>query len=64
MSWIKKDSPQELVYEIAARYNREPLAASLLVRRGSVNGEDIRRFLEDGLRRLHVARETGESPCG
>ncbi|MDR2448226.1 MAG: single-stranded-DNA-specific exonuclease RecJ [Treponema sp.] len=57
MSWIKKDIPQELVREIAAKYNCDPLVASILVRRGLVNGEDIRYFLEDDLRYLHNAFE-------
>lgn len=57
MNWIKKDIPQELVREIAAKYNCDPLVASILVRRGLVNGEDIRYFLEDDLRYLHNAFE-------
>ncbi|MDR1220162.1 MAG: single-stranded-DNA-specific exonuclease RecJ [Treponema sp.] len=57
MNWIKKNIPQELVREIAAKYNCDPLVASILVRRGLVNGEDIRYFLEDDLRYLHNAFE-------
>ncbi|MDR0557792.1 MAG: single-stranded-DNA-specific exonuclease RecJ [Treponema sp.] len=57
MNWIKKDIPQELVREIAAKYNCDSLVASILVRRGLVNGEDIRYFLEDDLRYLHNAFE-------
>jgi single-stranded-DNA-specific exonuclease len=55
MKWVKKDIPQELVREISAKYNCDPLAASILVRRGLINGEDIRYFLEDDLRYLHNA---------
>jgi single-stranded-DNA-specific exonuclease len=57
MNWVKKDIPQELVREIAAKYTCDPLIASILVRRGIVKGEDIRYFLEDDPRYLHNAFE-------
>jgi single-stranded-DNA-specific exonuclease len=53
MKWDKRDIPQELVKEIAARYRCDPLAASILVRRGIINGGEIQYFLEDDLRYLH-----------
>ncbi len=52
MKWLKKDIPQELVREIAAKYNCDMLAASILARRGITNGEDIQYFLEDDPRYL------------
>ncbi len=53
MNWEKKDIPPELVREIAAKYGCELLTASILARRGIVEGEAVRFFLEDDPRHLH-----------
>jgi single-stranded-DNA-specific exonuclease len=52
MRWEKKEIPQELVKNIAAKYDCDFLTASILIRRGLTQGEDIRYFLEDDLRYL------------
>ncbi|MDR1216929.1 MAG: single-stranded-DNA-specific exonuclease RecJ [Treponema sp.] len=53
MKWEKKDIPQELVKEITAKYKCDPISASILARKGIINGEEIKYFLEDALRFLH-----------
>jgi len=53
MNWEKKDLPPELVREIAAKYGCELLTASILARRGIVDGGAVRFFLEDDPRHLH-----------
>jgi single-stranded-DNA-specific exonuclease len=53
MKWEKKNVPKELVKEIAARYKCDPISASILARKGIINGEEIKYFLEDALRFLH-----------
>jgi single-stranded-DNA-specific exonuclease len=53
MKWDKKDIPQTLVKDIADHYGCTLLTASILARRGVINGESIRYFLEDDPRYLH-----------
>ncbi|MDR0644862.1 MAG: single-stranded-DNA-specific exonuclease RecJ [Treponema sp.] len=53
MKWEKKDIPQELVREIVAKYKCDQISASILARKGIINGEEIKYFLEDALRFLH-----------
>jgi single-stranded-DNA-specific exonuclease len=53
MNWEKKDAPADLVKEIAAKYGCTPLVASILVRRGILEGENILYFLESERRHLH-----------
>jgi single-stranded-DNA-specific exonuclease len=52
MNWEKKDVPQELVKDLAAKYGCDLLTASILARRGLTEGEVIRYFLEDDPRHL------------
>ncbi|MDR0387761.1 MAG: single-stranded-DNA-specific exonuclease RecJ [Treponema sp.] len=52
MIWDKKEISQEMVKSIAARYGCDFLTASILIRRGITEGEDIRYFLEDDPRYL------------
>ena len=52
MNWEKKDVPPELVREIATKYGCELLTASILARRGIVDGQAVRFFLEDDPRHL------------
>jgi single-stranded-DNA-specific exonuclease len=52
MIWDKKDIPQELVNQTAAKYGCDLLTASILVRRGLTGGGDIKYFLEDDPRHL------------
>ncbi|MDR0569280.1 MAG: single-stranded-DNA-specific exonuclease RecJ [Spirochaetaceae bacterium] len=52
MKWEKKEISQELVKDISARYGCDFLTASILVRRGLIQGEDIRYFLEADSRHL------------
>lgn len=53
MEWNKKDINKDLVKEIAERYGIPVLAASILVRRGITEPEDILFYLESDLRYLH-----------
>ena len=52
MKWEKKDIPQELVKDLAARYSCDFLTASILARRGILQGEEILYFLESDTRYL------------
>ncbi len=52
MNWDKKDVPPELVRDLAAKYDCELLAASILARRGITDGESVRYYLEDDPRHL------------
>ncbi|MDR1948603.1 MAG: single-stranded-DNA-specific exonuclease RecJ, partial [Spirochaetaceae bacterium] len=52
MNWEKKDIPPEQVKDIAEKYGCDLLTASILLRRGLTEGEDIRYFLEDDPRYL------------
>ncbi|MDR3116054.1 MAG: single-stranded-DNA-specific exonuclease RecJ [Treponema sp.] len=52
MKWEKKDIPQDMVKHIAAKYGCDLLTASILLRRGIIQGEEIRYFLEADLRYL------------
>ncbi|MDR1957153.1 MAG: single-stranded-DNA-specific exonuclease RecJ, partial [Treponema sp.] len=52
MKWEKKDIPQDMVKHLAAQYGCDLLTASILLRRGIIQGEDIRYFLETDLRHL------------
>jgi single-stranded-DNA-specific exonuclease len=76
MKWEKRDIPQEMVKELAARYGCDTLTASILLRRGISGGGEIQYFLEDDPRyirnpfelpgmddaveRILAAREEGE----
>jgi single-stranded-DNA-specific exonuclease len=76
MKWEKKNIPPELVKDIAAKYGCDLLTASILTRRGHIQGEEIRYFLEespqylrnpfelpgmeDAVDRILAAREEGE----
>ena len=52
MIWDKKDIPQDLVKNISSKYGCDLLTASILVRRGVIDGENIKFFLEDDPRHL------------
>jgi single-stranded-DNA-specific exonuclease len=52
MHWEKKEIPQDLVKQIAGKYGCDLLTASILARRGVLEGEDILYFLEDDPRYL------------
>jgi single-stranded-DNA-specific exonuclease len=76
LKWEKKNIPQELVRDIAAKYECDLLTASILVRRGVTGGEEILYFLEqdprylrnpfdlpgmeDAVDRIIAAKEEGE----
>lgn len=51
--WNKKPVPKSLTQELNAKYGVDPLTASILVRRGVTDGEDIQYFLETDKRFLH-----------
>ena len=51
--WNKKPVPKSLTLELNAKYGVDPLTASILVRRGVTDGEDIQYFLETDKRFLH-----------
>ncbi|MDR2518889.1 MAG: single-stranded-DNA-specific exonuclease RecJ [Spirochaetaceae bacterium] len=53
MKWEKKEIPQELVKDLAAKYGCGLITASILARRGFVRGEEIRYFLEADPGHLH-----------
>ncbi|GHU15336.1 single-stranded-DNA-specific exonuclease RecJ [Spirochaetia bacterium] len=52
MKWDKRDIPQDMVKNLAAKYGCDNLTASILARRGITGGEDIQYFLEDDPRYL------------
>ncbi|MDR2020630.1 MAG: single-stranded-DNA-specific exonuclease RecJ [Treponema sp.] len=52
MDWEKKDIAPELVKNLAARYGCDLLTASILARRGVIEGEDILYYLENDPRHL------------
>ncbi|GHT63922.1 single-stranded-DNA-specific exonuclease RecJ [Spirochaetia bacterium] len=52
MKWEKRDIPQDMVKNLAAKYGCDNLTASILARRGITGGEDIQYFLEDDPRYL------------
>jgi single-stranded-DNA-specific exonuclease len=52
MNWEIKDIPQDLVRELTVKYGCDNLTASILARRGILEGEAIRYFLEDDPRYL------------
>ena len=54
MRWIKNSIEPEQVRKLAKRYKCDLLTASLLQRRGIVSGEDIKYFLEEDARYLHI----------
>ncbi|MDR3334106.1 MAG: single-stranded-DNA-specific exonuclease RecJ [Treponema sp.] len=76
MKWDKKDIPQELIKELAAKYGCDLLSASILARRGIIQGENILYYLEadprylrnsfelpgmeDAVDRILAAKEEGE----
>ncbi len=53
MNWNKKDIGREMIRELTARYGCDALTASILARRGIVEGPDLLFYLEDDLRYLH-----------
>lgn len=53
MIWNKKDIGREIVRELSQRYGIDALTASVLARRGIVEGEDLLFWLEDDPRFLH-----------
>lgn len=52
-NWIKKTITRKEVSDIYDRFGADPLTASILARRGIVNGNDVQYFLEDDKRYLH-----------
>lgn len=53
MNWYKKDIAKETVKELHDRYGCDALSASILTRRGLINGEDLLFYMEDDKRFLH-----------
>jgi single-stranded-DNA-specific exonuclease len=53
MKWLKKDLSSLVVKELCERYGVDALCASILARRGILDGEEILYFLEDDPRYLH-----------
>jgi len=53
MKWTKKEVPAAAVKEIAGRYGTDALTASILLRRGLSEPEELLYFLEDDPRYLH-----------
>lgn len=53
MEWHKQEIGKELVNEIMHKYGCDALSASILVRRGVIEGKDILFYLENDLRYLH-----------
>ncbi|MDR2150802.1 MAG: single-stranded-DNA-specific exonuclease RecJ [Spirochaetaceae bacterium] len=53
MRWIKTGILPEQVKKLAAQYGCDLLTASILLRRGIIDGEDIKYFLEEEPRYLH-----------
>ena len=51
--WVKKEIDRQTVGIMAKKFRCKPLVASILARRGIVEGEDALFFLEDDLRFLH-----------
>jgi single-stranded-DNA-specific exonuclease len=54
MRWIKPGILPEQVKKLAIRYGSDLLTASILLRRGLITGEDIKYFLEEDPRYLHL----------
>ena len=53
MKWIKNEVDSGLVREFSARYKVDLLPATIFVRRGLTDPEQLRFFFEDDLRFLH-----------
>lgn len=53
MIWNKKEIGRELVREIVKKYGCDTLTASILVRRGIIEGSDLLFYLEHDLRYTH-----------
>lgn len=53
MKWERTEVSSQTVRDLAAKYGCDLLVASILARRGLVEGERIRFFLEDDPRHLH-----------
>ena len=51
--WVKKDASQAQVRDIAKRFDLDLLSASILVRRGVTEPQDLLWYLEDDPRYLH-----------
>lgn len=53
IQWIKKELDPALVRQIAQRFGIDMLTATILARRGIVEANDVKFFLEDDLQFLH-----------
>lgn len=53
MKWLKKDLPPLVVKDLCERYGVDPLCASVMARRGILEGEDVLYYLENDPRYLH-----------
>ncbi len=53
MKWSKREVPASAVKELSSRYGTDALTASILLRRGHSEPEDLLFFLEDDPRYLH-----------
>ncbi len=53
MKWIKTDLAKSLVSEVMQRYNCDLLEATLLCRRGILEGQEMLYYLENDVRYLH-----------
>ena len=53
MIWDKTDIDPTMVRSLINRFGIDPLVASILVRRGVTEPEDIKYFLESDLRYLY-----------
>ncbi len=53
MKWLKKEISPLVVKELCERYGLDALCASILARRGILEGQDILYYLEDDPRYLH-----------
>lgn len=53
MKWNKKEIGRSLIKELSSSYGCDALTASILARRGVIEGPDVLFYLEDDLRYLH-----------
>ncbi|MBN2651403.1 MAG: single-stranded-DNA-specific exonuclease RecJ [Spirochaetales bacterium] len=53
MKWLKKDADTNTIKSLSSRYNLDLLAATIFVRRGIVDKEEILFFLENNFNFLH-----------
>lgn len=52
-SWNKKEVSREVVKELTEKYGIDPITASILIRRGILDGTEIQYFVEKDKRFLH-----------